>query len=107
MGLVVIAMSVRVVVGLILGCVFVVGGEVAVIIWAFAGWGGDLSKAPIAIGQETSPAKVFRQTRRAAEPLGEHAPGVGRLIVEEGAVVPGEDRGDQIGNDVGAGRHLC
>ncbi len=38
MGLVLIAMSVRVVVGLVLECVFIVGGEVAVAIWALAGW---------------------------------------------------------------------
>jgi len=72
MGLVLIAMTVRVVVGLILKCVFIVGGEVAVAIWALAGWGGDLDKVPKAIGQETSPAEVCRQTKRAVEPLGEH-----------------------------------
>ena len=38
MGLVLIAMTVRVVVGLILKCVFIVGGEVAVAIWALAGF---------------------------------------------------------------------
>ena len=65
MGLVLIAMSVRVMVGLIFGCVFIVGGEVAVAIWALAGWGGDLGKVPKAIGQETSPAEVCRQTKRA------------------------------------------
>ena len=42
-------------------------------IWALAGWGGDLDKAPIAIGRETSPAEVCRQTKGAVEPLGEHA----------------------------------
>ena len=64
MGLVLIAMSIRVVVGLVLECVFIVGGEVAVAIWALAGWGGDLDKVPKAIGQETSPAQVCRQTKR-------------------------------------------
>ena len=105
MGLVLIAMSVRVVVGLILECAFIVGGEVAVAIWALAGWGGDLGKVSKAIGQETSPAEVYHQTKRPVEPLGEHALGVGRLVLEEGAVVRGEDRGDQVGNGVGAGRH--
>ena len=52
---VLIAMSIRVVVGLILRCVFIVGGKVAVATWAPAGWGGDLDKASIRIGQETSP----------------------------------------------------
>jgi len=80
MGLVLIAMTVRVVVGLILKCVFIVGGEVAVAIWALAGWGGDLDKVPKAIGQETSPAEVCRQTKRAVEPLGEHALGGGGLV---------------------------
>ena len=47
MGLVLIAMTVRVVVGLIIKCVFIVGGEVAVAIWALAGWGGDLDMVPI------------------------------------------------------------
>ena len=107
MGLVLIAMTVRVVVGLIIKCVFIVGGEVAVAIWALAGWGGDLDKVPKAIGQETSPAEVCRQTKRAVEPLGEHALGGGGLVVEEGAVVRGEDRGNQVGNGVGVGRHLC
>ena len=46
----------RAVVGLVLGCVFVVGGEVVMAIWALAGWGGNLGKASIAIGQEASPA---------------------------------------------------
>ena len=59
MGLVLIAMGARVVVGLILGCAFIFGGEVAVAIWALVGWGGDLAKAPKAIGQETSPAEVI------------------------------------------------
>ena len=71
MGLVLIAMSVRVMVGLILECAFIVGGEVAVVIWALAGWGGDFDKAPKAIGQETSPAEVCQQTKRVVEPLGE------------------------------------
>jgi len=102
MGLVLIAMSVRVVVGLILECAFIAGGEVAVAIWALAGWDGDLDKASIAIGQETSPVGVCRQTKRVVEPLGEHALGVGRLVVEEGAVVYGKDRCDQVGNGVGA-----
>jgi len=92
MGLVPFAMSIRVVVGLILGSAFIVGGEVAVAIWALAGWGGDLGKVLIAIGQETNPAEVHHQTKRAEGPLGEHAFGVGRLVVEEGAVVRGEDR---------------
>jgi hypothetical protein len=35
------------VVGLIFGCAFIVGGEVAVAIWALASWGGDLDKAPV------------------------------------------------------------
>ena len=60
------------------------------------GWGGDLDRVPKAIGQETSPAEVCRQTKRAIEPLGEHALGGGGLVVEEGAVVRGEDRGDQV-----------
>ena len=55
-------MGVRVVVGPILECVCIVGGEVAVAIWALADWSGDLDKAPIAIGQETSPAEAYRQT---------------------------------------------
>ena len=38
MGLVLIAMSVRVMVGLILECAFIAGGEVAVAVWALAGW---------------------------------------------------------------------
>ena len=38
-SVVLIAMSVRVVVGLILKCAFIAGGEVAVAIWALAGWG--------------------------------------------------------------------
>ena len=107
MELVLIAMTVRVVEGLILGCVFIVGGEVAVAIWALAGWGGDLDKAPIAIShvisQETSPAEVWSQTERAVEPLGEHSLGGGGLVVKEGAVTRGEDRGDQVGNSVDAG----
>jgi len=37
MGLFLIAMTVRVVVGLIVECVFIVEGEVAVAIWALAG----------------------------------------------------------------------
>ena len=98
MGLVFIAMGVTAVVGLIPECAFIVGGAVAVAIWALAGWGGDLDKAPIAIGQETSPAEVCRQTERAVEPLGEHALGGGGLVVEEGAVVRGADRGDQVGS---------
>ena len=54
-------MSIRAVACLILECVSTVGGEVAVAIWALAGWGGDLDKAPKAIGQETNPAEVCRQ----------------------------------------------
>ena len=107
MGLVLIAMSIRFVVGLILECAFVFGGEIAVAIWALPGWGGELGKAPIAIGQETSLAEMHRETKRAAEPLGEHTLGVGRLFVEEGAVARGEGRGDQVGNGVGVGGHLC
>ena len=38
MGLVLIAMAVRVMFGLILKCAFIVGGEVAVAVWALAGW---------------------------------------------------------------------
>jgi len=60
--------------------------------------GGDLGEAPIAIGQETSPAEVNRLTKRAVEPMGKRALGVDRLAVEEGAVIRGEDRGDQVGN---------
>ena len=71
-----------------------------------AGWGGDLGKVPIPIGQETSPVEVYRQTERAVEPLGKHALGGGGLVVEEGAVVRGEDRGDQVGNDFNVGRQL-
>ena len=107
MGLVPIAMSVRGVVALILGCVFIVGGEVAVAIWALAGWGGGLDKVSKAIGQETSSAELYRQTKRAVESLGKHALGDGRLVVEEGAVARDEDRGDQVGNSVGVARHLC
>jgi len=44
MGLVLIAMGVRVVIGPILGCVFIFGGEVALAIWALKGCGGDLDK---------------------------------------------------------------
>jgi len=50
---------------------------------------------------------VRRQNKRAVEPLGRHALGVGRLVVEEGAVVCGEDRGEQVDYGVGVGRHLC
>ena len=50
MGLVLIAMAVRVVVGLILKCVFIVGGEVAVAIWALAG-SGSFSFAPTKLAQ--------------------------------------------------------
>ena len=106
MGLVLIALSARAVVGLIFKCAFIAGGEVAVAIWALAGRGGDLDKAPKAIGQETSPAEISRQTERAVEPQGEHALGGGGLVVGEGAVVRGEDRSDEAGNGVGAGRHL-
>ena len=105
--LVLIAMSIRAVVGPILRCAFIVADEVAVEIWALAGCSGDLAKAPIATGQETSPAEVCRQIKRAVEPLGEHALGVGRLVVEEGAAARGEDRGDQVGKGAGVGRLLC
>ena len=71
MGLVLIAMSARVVKGPIPGCAFTARGEVAVAIWALASWGGDLDKAPKAICQETSPAEVYRQTKRATGPLGQ------------------------------------
>ena len=57
-GLVLIAMSTRDVAGPILECVFIAGGKVAVAIWALAGWGEDLDKAPKAIGHKTSPAEV-------------------------------------------------
>jgi hypothetical protein len=62
----------------ILECGFVVGGEVAVAIGALAGCGAGiaLGKAPIAIGQEASPAEVCRQTKRAVQPMGERALGV-------------------------------
>ena len=45
--------------------------------------GRGLDKASIAIGQETSRAEVCRQTKRAVQPLGEHALGASRLVVEE------------------------
>ena len=107
MGLVLIAMSVRIVVGLILGCCFIVGGEVAVAIWALAAWGGDLGMVPKAIGQETSPADVHPQIKSAVAPLGGHALGVGGFAVEERAVARGEGRGDQVYPGVGAERHHC
>ena len=72
-------MSIRVVIGLILGCIFIVAGEVVVAIWALAGWGGDFGKVPISINQETSRAGVCRQTKIAVEPLGEHSLGGGGL----------------------------
>jgi len=51
MGLVHIAMSLRVVIGLVLECALIAGGVVVVAIWALAGWSGDLDKAPTSIGQ--------------------------------------------------------
>jgi len=93
--------------GLVLGYVFIARGEVAVAIWALAGWGGELGKASIATGQETGLAEVCYQTKRVAEPLGEHALGVDKLVVEERAVFSGEDRGVQVGNGIGAERYLC
>ena len=51
MGLVLIPMGFRIVVGLILECVFVLWGEVAVTIWALAGWGRGLGKVLIAISR--------------------------------------------------------
>ena len=50
---------------------------------------------------------MCRQTKRAVEPLGEHALGVSRLGVEESLVARGEDRCDQVGNGEGTGKRLC
>jgi len=72
-----IAMSTRAVVGPVPKCAFVVRSEIAMAIWALACWGEDLDKAPIAIGQETSLAEVYRQTKRAVESVGVHGLGVG------------------------------
>jgi len=78
MGLVLIVVSAMDVVVFIPECTFVARGYVVVAIWALAGGDGDLDEVSIAICRKTGSAKIRRQAKRAARPLGEHALGIGR-----------------------------